>query len=686
MSSAEVILTKLGLLAGDDELDILPHFHNVFPVLLDLIAAAGRTGEQDADLLEHARECLVHLLKYRAKYLIDDMPNYLAQYVKLLKHKKVGIRHFSAESLALVFRRIPGSGMKPAMADAFQLLVQTPSSELQLLADGLGVLFFKTVRGVQRQFRAKTKAVLRCLLRIPRRASFEQPNGDVDLAPARAAQLRAVKMALLRMRNHARSLDDAGDVVEAIFFHFRQAVQRYTRAARGSSSVPEPEEEDEDSDSEEPPSKESAAQEVLFFVDLVVSWLFMKPRPSNCRGDSWAAFAAVAVECFSGILEAGNLETSSEPRATSFPPVAMPVSETTKRGFLLLWRAMPSAVAPLAEEKLAELFGGPKEVEAQAALLASGQEETLSLCAAAAPLPSVGLGRLGPRLAAAASAALGLGPAETRLRSERCTVGAQLHRWEASPGLLEKLLETLEALGSPHADADADAGLAGLAGAMASAGAVLRLFQAQPEQRAAFERLARLLPMAAKAASHAAPKAMLLARVFECCALAAQGLAAAPAPPVDSWPAAVPAGNPADWAAWTVAWGQSEAHPGPLFTAVSRALSAESAALVPLMPRVLVAAQSSNAQVRLAALRVARLLPAEALCRQLLAPDGAVGDASGGEPGEPGEPLKLLDLCQQLEDTPADFPNERKRSEQIRRLGKALQGRSWAAHLAMQIL
>ncbi|CAJ1353349.1 unnamed protein product [Effrenium voratum] len=54
--------------------------------------------------------------------------------------------------------------------------------------------------------------------------------------------------------------------------------------------------------------------------------------------------------------------------------------------------------------------------------------------------------------------------------------------------------------------------------------------------------------------------------------------------------------------------------------------------------------------------------------------------------GEPGEPLKLLDLCQQLEDTPADFPNERKRSEQIRRLGKALQGRSWAAHLAMQIL
>ena len=72
--SAEVILTRLGLLAGgelidkdtaaevsttsgDEEADLLPHFQKVYPVLLDLIAAAGRTG-QDADLLEHAKECV----------------------------------------------------------------------------------------------------------------------------------------------------------------------------------------------------------------------------------------------------------------------------------------------------------------------------------------------------------------------------------------------------------------------------------------------------------------------------------------------------------------------------------------------------------------------------------------------------------------------------------------------------
>ena len=33
-----------------------PSLRKVYPVLLDLIAAAGRTGH-DADLLEHAKEC-----------------------------------------------------------------------------------------------------------------------------------------------------------------------------------------------------------------------------------------------------------------------------------------------------------------------------------------------------------------------------------------------------------------------------------------------------------------------------------------------------------------------------------------------------------------------------------------------------------------------------------------------------
>ena len=67
----------------------------------------------------------------------------------------------------------------------------------------------------------------------------------------------------------------------------------------------------------------------------------------------------------------------------AFPPVAMAASETAKRALLLLWRAMPSIVAPCCDDKLAAVFAGPDSVEAQSALLLSGNDETrlgLSVC------------------------------------------------------------------------------------------------------------------------------------------------------------------------------------------------------------------------------------------------------------------------------------------------------------------
>lgn len=50
---------------------------------------------------------------------------------------------------------------------------------------------------------------------------------------AGAARLRAVRMSVLRMRNHAKTLDDAADVVEAMMTRFRAACTRYADAARG---------------------------------------------------------------------------------------------------------------------------------------------------------------------------------------------------------------------------------------------------------------------------------------------------------------------------------------------------------------------------------------------------------------------------------------------------------------------
>lgn len=103
------------------------------------------------------------------------------------------------------------------------------------------------MKAVQQQLRSKTPALLRPLLRGVRKGS-----------PLR---LRAVRVALLRMRSHAGTLERAADVVEALFNHFRTAVAAYEQLARGETV------ELEDSESEEEVSKEAIQREALFYVD-----------------------------------------------------------------------------------------------------------------------------------------------------------------------------------------------------------------------------------------------------------------------------------------------------------------------------------------------------------------------------------------------------------------------------------
>ena len=52
-------------------------------------------------------------------------------------------------------------------------------------------------------------------------------------------------MSVLRMRNHAKTLDDAADVVEAMMTRFRAACTRYADAARGDAGRREEEESSE---------------------------------------------------------------------------------------------------------------------------------------------------------------------------------------------------------------------------------------------------------------------------------------------------------------------------------------------------------------------------------------------------------------------------------------------------------
>eukprot|EP00439_Symbiodinium_sp_Y106_P067867 s897_g11.t1 len=369
--ASEPILMLLGVLAKDTCMELLPHFERIFAVLVQLIAAAGRVGEQDADLLEHVFQCLAYLLKYLARYVVSDLSKYLAQYAVLLKHGRPHIRHFAGETLAFILRRVKLSGLEAAYDEIFKLTEGLPAEELLHMADGLSVLLFESVKGVQHNFRSQTPDVLETVFEGLAKSRFS--------GPPRAAQLTAVRVSVLRMRSFARSLDGAAAVVEAFFRHFGAAARRYAKLA---GKKPGTASEAKELGEEELEAQKSSVEQVLFHVDLLVSWLYTKPRPHCENSESWQAFAEVAVENLAILLEAGNLPVAvAEGARTCFPPEPIPVSEVVKRAFVLLWRAMPAVVAPLCDERLSRLLAGPEQPEGQVAQLSAGEDEALSFAA-----------------------------------------------------------------------------------------------------------------------------------------------------------------------------------------------------------------------------------------------------------------------------------------------------------------
>lgn len=66
-----------------------------------------------------------------------------------------------------------------------------------------------------------------------------------------ACQLRAVRMAMLRMRNHAGTLDAAGDLVEQMVANFRAACARYVDVVEnGRVTIPASRHEPNESESD----------------------------------------------------------------------------------------------------------------------------------------------------------------------------------------------------------------------------------------------------------------------------------------------------------------------------------------------------------------------------------------------------------------------------------------------------
>ncbi|CAE8613510.1 unnamed protein product, partial [Polarella glacialis] len=614
--------------------------------MTQLLDVAARVGEQDSVLVEQVFQCLAYLLKYLARYVASDLPVYLTQYSVLLRHPKPWLRHFAGETLAFIIRRLKASKVEAALSDVFGLLAEEGRSmqELANLADSLSVILFEAAKGVQRRFHSQAPSLLRALLKVQVRGSAS------NLAPApRAAQLWAGKAALLRMRNHADGIDGAADVIEAMFRHFRTAVRRYARNSSSAAATPggaaaalrsgspkesrsrvvdkasddedvEEEDEEEEEDEDELDDEVEGAlsedglrlleQEVLFYVDLVVNWLYAKPQPKNREGESWQAFAEASLGCFAALIQAGDLPgrsrsvvplESGSQIPIAFPPTPVPVTEAVRRAAALLWRGLPLVATNLCDTKLTVLLAGPASLAQQQALLQTGSDLALSLAAAAVLpelLPRLEKTKLLAAALLAATAAVSKPLAAAAISPELPAAAAQLcaellkgagraslaalssGAGGAKEILVESLLTSVEDLPGTSAGS--------LAGAMAAAGCALQLCNAgrRPSSQngeatashgfgpPAAQRFARLLPLvAAQGTGSDAQRAALQGRLLSCSVLAAvSGSGEVAGPPADAWPGAV--GTPegcgqgvSAWAAWALAWALQPPLRAPLLSA-----------------------------------------------------------------------------------------------------------------------
>eukprot|EP00397_Hematodinium_sp_SG-2012_P000138 GEMP01000138.1.p1 GENE.GEMP01000138.1~~GEMP01000138.1.p1 ORF type:complete len:2984 (+),score=778.20 GEMP01000138.1:39-8990(+) len=276
---AEPILGLISALARDLRKDLVPHLPRIFSALRDLI------DPKNPKLLESIFQCHSYLIKYLGRYMADDMGKYISLYQPIFVHNKHYIRHFAAESFSYLMRRMQS---EDSMEHALDLLYEMDfGDKVTYGADTLSIILFETMKSIQDQFHSRAMYYLDLLFK--RNASATMP------------QMWALKATLLRMRNHAKNMDNAQQMLDLFFDHF--------------------------------PTTPGA--EALWYLDVIASWIVTKPRTQG----SFHCFVRRALLAIAKLD--GCVVVEGKPGA--FPPKTMSVRDAAGRCILALWRFLPDS-------------------------------------------------------------------------------------------------------------------------------------------------------------------------------------------------------------------------------------------------------------------------------------------------------------------------------------------------------
>ena len=257
------------------------------------------------------------------------------------------IRQFAGESFAFLLRRAdPSKGVQMLLKQ----LDNCPEEQKDLMSDAISVVVYESCKSIQQGFHSKLEDFLKNLLS---RSQLEKSD----------AHRRVAKATILRLRNHAEELENCTPILEILHDNWRAAVhKRLTGEERsddeasdsasgsGSSSDSEPEEQDgvvpkdgkDDSAKDvamseaaaEPPANNNPNAEVSFYLDMLVAFVAVRPRPTSEDDD---AFDFHLSEILDGCDRLLSLEASDEHRDEIVTNVG--------RAVCLLAKAIPASTS-----------------------------------------------------------------------------------------------------------------------------------------------------------------------------------------------------------------------------------------------------------------------------------------------------------------------------------------------------
>ncbi|EDV26622.1 uncharacterized protein TRIADDRAFT_54820 [Trichoplax adhaerens] len=138
--------------ARDLQSDFYPYFGEFYAVLIVLLNVG------DPDVIEDVFKTLAYLFKYLWRHMIPDLRNLFKVYQEMLKDsQKIYIKSFATESFSFLMRKAPD---QHTLAN-YVLSYLDNATEL---CEGIGLLYFETIKGVSGQFHTCINEVMKTLV------------------------------------------------------------------------------------------------------------------------------------------------------------------------------------------------------------------------------------------------------------------------------------------------------------------------------------------------------------------------------------------------------------------------------------------------------------------------------------------------------------------------------------------